>query len=235
MADCAAILVEAAKAAGCAATAMEGPHRRSLCRARAAHASPTRSRRSPASICWRRSTAAKPTATSSRRRRSAAGIQIADDDTWSDVFSRVLVERIEPQLGHRPRRRCSTEYPLPEAALARPRRRSARWRERFELYACGVELANGFGELTDAAEQRRRFEDAMAENGSARYGERYPIDEDFLAALAAHAAGERHRARLRPAGDAGDRRHADRAGAVGAGRRRRPLSCVALTLAIGAH
>jgi lysyl-tRNA synthetase class 2 len=54
--------------------------------------------------------------------------------------------------------------------------------QRFELYACGVELANGFGELTDAAEQRRRFEHAMAEKERI-YGERYPIDKDFLAAL----------------------------------------------------
>ena len=54
--------------------------------------------------------------------------------------------------------------------------------ERFELYACGVELANGFGELTDAAEQRRRFEAEMDEKERV-YGERYPLDEDFLAAL----------------------------------------------------
>jgi lysyl-tRNA synthetase class 2 len=55
--------------------------------------------------------------------------------------------------------------------------------ERFELYACGVELANAFGELTDPAEQRRRFEAEMDEKARI-YGERYPIDEDFLAALA---------------------------------------------------
>ncbi len=56
--------------------------------------------------------------------------------------------------------------------------------ERFEVYACGVELANGFGELTDAAEQRRRFEAAMDEK-QRRYGERYPLDEEFLRAVAA--------------------------------------------------
>ena len=55
--------------------------------------------------------------------------------------------------------------------------------ERFELYACGLELANAFGELTDPVEQRRRFEIEMAEKERI-YGERYPIDEDFLAALA---------------------------------------------------
>ena len=55
--------------------------------------------------------------------------------------------------------------------------------ERFELYACGVELANGFAELTDPAEQRRRFAAEMDEKARV-HGERYPLDEDFLAALA---------------------------------------------------
>ena len=111
---------------------------------------------------------------------NAAGIQIASDDTWSDIFSRVLVERIEKNLGHG-RATILMEYPAPEAALARPAK-DPRVAERFELYACGVELANGFGELTDAREQRRRFEESMAEK-TKRYGERYPIDADFLAAL----------------------------------------------------
>ena len=111
------------------------------------------------------------------------GIRIAADDTWSDIFSRVIVERIEPALGvDRPS--ILYEYPISEAALARPAPHDPRVAERFELYACGVELANCFGELTDAAEQRRRFEADMALKQQL-YGERYPIDEDFLAALAA--------------------------------------------------
>jgi elongation factor P--(R)-beta-lysine ligase len=112
-----------------------------------------------------------------------ADIRLADDDTWSDIFSRIMGEKIEPHLGIG----CPTilyEYPMPQAALARPSPHDARVAERFELYVCGVELANGFGELTDVAEQRRRFEIAMAEK-ERLYGERYPIDEDFLAALAA--------------------------------------------------
>ncbi|PWB63803.1 MAG: EF-P lysine aminoacylase GenX [Bradyrhizobiaceae bacterium] len=112
----------------------------------------------------------------------ASGIRLAADDTWSDIFSRVLVERIEPRLGlGRPT--LLTEYPTAEAALARPSPVDPRVAERFELYACGVELANGFGELTDAAEQRRRFESEMTERARV-YGDRYPLDEDFLAALA---------------------------------------------------
>jgi elongation factor P--(R)-beta-lysine ligase len=111
-----------------------------------------------------------------------AGIRIAADDTWGDIFSRVLVERVESKLGIG-RATILDEYPAVQAALARPAR-DLRVAERFELYVCGVELANGFGELTDAAEQRRRLELEMAEKAR-RYGERYPIDEDFLAAVAA--------------------------------------------------
>jgi len=112
----------------------------------------------------------------------AAGIRTAEDDTWSDLFSRVLVEKIEPCLGIG-RATILCEYPTAEAALARKSPRDGRVADRFELYACGVELANAFGELTDAAEQRRRFVLEMAEK-SRIYGETYPLDEDFLAALA---------------------------------------------------
>lgn len=116
------------------------------------------------------------------RAATAAGVRHTEDDDWSDIFSRVLVERIEPNLGIG-RATILDQYPLVEAALARPTRADLRVAERFELYVCGVELANAFGELTDAAEQRRRFELEMAEK-QRRYGERYPVDEDFLAALA---------------------------------------------------
>jgi lysyl-tRNA synthetase class 2 len=109
-------------------------------------------------------------------------VRLSDDDTWSDIFSKVLVEHVEPRLGQG-RLTVLFEYPAPEAALARVSAGDPRVAERFEVYACGVELANGFGELTDAAEQRRRFTLAMDEKAR-RYGERYPLDEDFLAAVA---------------------------------------------------
>ena len=102
-----------------------------------------------------------------------------------------------------------------QSPLARPKASDPRLAERFELYACGVELANGFGELTDAAEQRRRLEEQMAEKERI-YGERYPIDEDFLAALDVMPHGQRDRARVRSAGHARDRRYQHRAGAVDA-------------------
>lgn len=116
-----------------------------------------------------------------RAQAAAQGIRLAEDDTWSDILSRVLVEKVEPHLGHA-RPLILDRYPAAEAALARPAS-DPREAERFELYACGVELANGFGELTDPAEQRRRFLLEMDEKARV-YGERYPLDEDFLAALA---------------------------------------------------
>ncbi|HZC98183.1 MAG TPA: EF-P lysine aminoacylase EpmA [Bradyrhizobium sp.] len=109
-------------------------------------------------------------------------VRVADDDTWSDIFSKILVEHVEPNLGQG-RLTVLFEYPVPEAALARAKASDRRVAERFEVYACGVELANGFGELTDAAEQRHRFKLAMDEK-QRRYGERYPLDDEFLDAVA---------------------------------------------------
>ena len=108
-------------------------------------------------------------------------VAVAADDSWSDIFSRVLVEKVEPHLGvgHIA---VLDEYPACEAALARTCPHDPRVSERFEVYVCGVELANGFGELTDAVEQRRRFEDEM-DTKHRIYGERYPIDEELLKAL----------------------------------------------------
>ncbi len=113
---------------------------------------------------------------------ASARVRISDDDTWSDIFSKVLVQHVEPELGQG-RLTVLFEYPVPEAALARAKASDPRVAERFEVYACGIELANGFGELTDAREQRLRFTRAMDEK-QRRYGERYPLDEDFLDAVA---------------------------------------------------
>lgn len=99
-----------------------------------------------------------------------------------DAFSATLVTEVEPHLGS-PALTLLCEYPIAEAALARRCAHDPSVAERFELYACGVELANGFGELTDPVEQRMRLIAAMDEK-QRRYGERWPIDEDFLAALA---------------------------------------------------
>ena len=109
------------------------------------------------------------------------GMALPEDRRWSYLFTHVLVDRVEPALGNG-RVTVLDRYPACEAALARRVPGDRRVSERFEVYAAGVELANGFGELTDAAEQRVRFEAEMAEK-QRLYGERYPIDEDFLAAL----------------------------------------------------
>ena len=116
-----------------------------------------------------------------RSRARRGGIDVSADDDCSDLFAKSLPLRVEPRLGlDRP---CILyEYPVCEAALARVSPRDARVAERFELYACGVELANGFGELTDPAQQRARFEIEMAKKERV-YGKRYPLDEDFLQAL----------------------------------------------------
>jgi elongation factor P--(R)-beta-lysine ligase len=114
-------------------------------------------------------------------RARRAGFSVTEEDGWSDIFSKVLAAAIEPRLGCE-RLTLLTDYPRQEAALARPKPSDPRLSERFELYACGVELANGFGELTDPMEQRRRFDAEMDEKQRV-HGERYPLDEDFLAAL----------------------------------------------------
>jgi lysyl-tRNA synthetase class 2 len=112
----------------------------------------------------------------------AGRLNVSPNDTWSDIFSKLLVLDIEPKLGWG-ELTFLTEYPLQEATLAWPCAHDPRVGQRFEAYAFGLELANGYCELTDPEEQRRRLEAAMAEK-KRRYGARWPIDEDFLRALA---------------------------------------------------
>jgi lysyl-tRNA synthetase class 2 len=110
------------------------------------------------------------------------GIAPHPGDRWEDLFFRIFLAAIEPKLGIGVPT-VLYDYPIEMAALARPKASDPTLCERFELYVCGLELANAFGELTDAAEQRRRFEADVAKKREL-YGETYPIDEDFLAALA---------------------------------------------------
>ena len=179
MGDCAALLREAAQAAGTRQFVFRG-------RSADAFAEPERT---TVAAAFGRFAGIDLLATLSdgepdRKRFAAAarnaGIRIADDDRWGDIFSRILVERVEGNLGIG-RATILDEYPVALSALARPGH-DRRVAERFELYVCGVELANGFGELNDGAEQRRRLEGEMAEKERI-YGERYPIDEDFIAAV----------------------------------------------------
>jgi elongation factor P--(R)-beta-lysine ligase len=109
------------------------------------------------------------------------GVRVGEGDRWDDLVLRILAERIEPRLGAG-RPSFLAEYPVEMAALARVKPGNPQVAERVELYIAGVEIANGFGELTDAAEQRRRFIADM-DLKEQLYGQGYPIDEEFLAAL----------------------------------------------------
>jgi len=111
----------------------------------------------------------------------ARGLHVSENDTWEDVFFRIMLDRVEPHLGmDAPTILC--EYPANLAALARRKPDDTRVAERFELYACGVELANAYSELTDAAEQRARFAHDRALHAEL-YGSAPPLDEDLLKAL----------------------------------------------------
>jgi lysyl-tRNA synthetase class 2 len=112
---------------------------------------------------------------------SAIGIAPHPGDDWETLFFRIFLDRIEPHLG----RGVPTilyNYPLSMGALARRHPDNPRLAERFEVYICGLELANAFGELTDPTEQRARFLADQARKQQL-YGQTYPIDEDFLDAL----------------------------------------------------
>jgi lysyl-tRNA synthetase class 2 len=181
MEDCAALLAEAARAAGVARFSFRGREADPFAAPERLTVAEAFSRDAGIDLL-----ATVQSGQGDRHAMAAAtakaGIDFAADDTWGDLFSRIMAERIEPKLGMG-RATILYEYPVTQAALARAKPGDPRVAERFELYVCGVELANAFGELTDADEQRRRFEAAMAEKQRI-YGERYPIDEDFLAALA---------------------------------------------------
>lgn len=118
-----------------------------------------------------------------------AALEARDGEGWEDAFFRLLLDHVEPRLG-RERATFLTHYPAPQAALARRDPADPRAALRFELFAGGMELANAFDELTDAAEQRERFARDVAERARL-YGaaESWPVDEDFLAAVARLPAG----------------------------------------------
>ena len=113
--------------------------------------------------------------------RSAAA-HLRENETWDDLFFRLLLDRVEPNIG-RDHPTFLTHWPAEQAALARRDPEDPRVAERFELFVCGIELANAFAELTDAAEQRGRFLADRARR-HALTGPDWPMDEDFLAALA---------------------------------------------------
>jgi len=116
-----------------------------------------------------------------RAEATRIGVRTDDGDNWDDIFFRIMGERIEPYLGT-PAPTLLYDYPAHMAALSKIKESDPRVAERVEVYVCGLELANGFSELTNAAQQRARFEADM-DYKEQTYGFRYPIDEDFIAAL----------------------------------------------------
>lgn len=109
------------------------------------------------------------------------GVYVSPHDDWDNALLKILMEKVEPHLGMR-RPSIIYDYPVSMAALSRPKPSDPRFAERFEVYVCGIELANAFGELTDAALQRRRFHNDVAVREKI-YGDKYPVDEDFLSAI----------------------------------------------------
>ena len=113
---------------------------------------------------------------------ASAGAELRGGEGWEDLFFRLLLERVEPHLG-RAQPTFLTHWPAAQAALARRDPADPRVALRFELFVCGMELANAFEELTDPAEQRARFVEDRGRR-HALYGADWGLDEDFLAALA---------------------------------------------------
>ena len=109
------------------------------------------------------------------------GVYVSPQDDWENALLKILMDKVEPHLGA-PTPAIIYDYPVSMAALSRPKPEDPRFAERFEVYICGVELANAFGELTDATVQRGRFLRDVALRRKI-YGDDYPVDEDFLKAL----------------------------------------------------
>lgn len=111
----------------------------------------------------------------------AKGYTVTRGDTFDDLFFKIHLTEVEPKLG-RTRPTFLLDWPSQMAALARRKQNNPRYAERVELYIGGLELANGFSELTDADEQLRRFKDDQRLRR--KLGKPvYPIDKDFISAL----------------------------------------------------
>ncbi len=116
-----------------------------------------------------------------REAARGAGVRVSGGASWDDAFTQVLLEKIEPHLGES-RPTYLHDYPISQAALAKRSAKDPRVAERFELYARGLELCNGFSELTNAGEQRERFESEQ-ELRRSLHRDVFPLDEAFLAEL----------------------------------------------------
>jgi elongation factor P--(R)-beta-lysine ligase len=181
MVDCAALLRAAQDAAGTEALAWQGKtadasvpfERLSVTEAFARHAG--------IDILATAPDPERPNFSLLAEAATRAGITPHPGDDWESLYFRIFLDRIEPHLGFGAPT-ILYDYPVSMAALSRAKPDDPRLAERFELYVCGLELGNAFSELTDAKEQRGRFIADQAKKQKL-YGQTYPIDDDFLAAL----------------------------------------------------
>lgn len=116
-----------------------------------------------------------------RAEAARIGVYVSPHDDWDNALLKILMDKVEPHMGMGAPS-VIYDYPVSMAALSRPKPQDPRFAERFEVYVCGIELANAFGELTDAKVQRRRFLHDVHLRKKI-YGDDYPVDEDFLRAL----------------------------------------------------
>jgi lysyl-tRNA synthetase class 2 len=116
-----------------------------------------------------------------RAEAARIGVHVSESDDWENALLKIMMDKVEPRVGS-PSPTVIYDYPVSMAALSRPKPSDPRFAERFEVYACGVELCNAFGELTDAQVQRERFLKEVALRKKV-YGDDYPVDEDFLQAI----------------------------------------------------
>ena len=116
-----------------------------------------------------------------RAEAARIGVYVSQHDDWENALLKILMDKVEPNLGFGAPA-VIYDYPVSMAALSRPKPQDGRFAERFEVYVCGIELANAFGELTDAPVQRERFNHDVALRKKV-YGDDYPVDEDFLKAI----------------------------------------------------
>jgi lysyl-tRNA synthetase class 2 len=116
-----------------------------------------------------------------RAEAARIGVYVSPHDDWENALLKIMMDKVEPHLGS-PVPTIITDYPVSMAALSRPKPEDPRFAERFEVYICSIELANAFGELTDARVQRERFLHDIVLRKKI-YGDDYPVDEDFLKAI----------------------------------------------------
>ncbi len=111
-----------------------------------------------------------------------SGYRISKETTWEEVFHQILFNKIEPALKKINRPYFIYDYPASLASLSKKKASDPRFAERFEVFLAGIELGNCFSELTNAKEQKMRFEKELMER-KVRGKTVYPMDKELIKAL----------------------------------------------------